>query len=155
MRPVAVIQEHFCLHVVDIVVDINLVRNLLVVGIRRETVATQPINHSLVICRRTCARLICTAGRRFEKVDIVRVVTVLGFVIVFVVAFTQVMDAVILAIVIYDNITATLVIHTKTFCHRGSQAIAQIVVTAIVTEVSQRERLELFEFRVIREQRVF
>ena len=155
VRPVAIVQEHFGLHVIHVVVDINLVSNLLVVCIRFQIVVLQPIQHRFVIRRRTDTRFICTARCCCKKVNIVRVIAVLGFVIVFVVAFTQVVDTVILAIVIHDNITATLVINAQAIRHRSAHTVTHVIVAGIVTKVSEREGLELLEFRIIREQRVF
>ena len=150
VRPVAVVHEHFGLHVVHVVVDINLVGNFLIVGVTRKFVTLEPLNHRLVIGRRTGRSIVIS----INQVDIRSIETVLGFVIVFVVAFTQIMDTVILAIVIYNNVTSTLVIYAQAFCHRSSDAVAYIVIATVVTKIAERERLEFLEFRIVWEQRV-
>ena len=151
VRPVAIVHEHFCRHVVHVVFHVDLFGNLVVVRLARKLVALEPVNHRLVIGRGTRRGIVV----RIDEVDIVRVKTVARLVEVFAVAFAQVMDAVVLAVVVHDYVTPMLVIDAQAFRHLGSDTVAHVVVAAIVAEVPERESLELLEFRIIREQGVF
>ncbi len=84
VRPVAIVHEHFGLHIVHVVIDINLVGNFLVIGIVRQFVTLEPINHRLVIGRRARTRFVLG----INQVDIRCIKAILGFVIVLVVALT-------------------------------------------------------------------
>ena len=70
-------------------------------------------------------------------------------------AFTDAVNAIVLAIVIHDRKSSALVIDTEPFAYRTRETVTNIVVAEIAAVITQQEHLELVQLRKIREQRVF
>ena len=164
--PVAVMNVHFGDHILGKTVDVQLCLNF---GVRLVVFASE-IAAGNGICQLTefgarssvgaagspsVDAALVAVGAILDYVDALGIDTVVGFDIASVQAFAQVMNAEVFAVVEYDYLEATLVIHIGAFHQAHQHGVAKVVGPETVTVVAQVETLHLLCFGASLEERIF